>query len=721
MQEVLPVLPRHDAKSRCPKKPYDDALNRACRSTPSRETFLNVWLKPMGKSQSKAEGIDKADGTGSGNTYCKVCRDWIGAFEDRIAQLLPTYEWKDERELAKINRRHTRILLDGTQAFFFYRFDTAWPMHTKHDQCSKKEFDSVLAQAIIKPSSQKKFIEKWMQYPERKNREPIDCQTCRLWIQAFGQRAAELIPTFEWESQEQQEMLLKRCKKVGKYGSSIYWLNTSLHIEPRSAQLNDDVEAAAPVEVAVPKVNRWRVKNGDSASARAKNKVVQNLLLFLCCCGGMPILGFLQGLLLFPFGVILAFVLSAVLASGLTFRAFQYFFFYSELGVGYKIVWAWVPLLYVICVVPITFVGSLVFSLISSLVLPPIWMIKYDTWLPAVATLDWQYNDILPKALEMTFGSKGAEIAKSKRPRLESFLRKTIGLLLLVPGQALLLTCLVGPIFAVVCIILILPAIPLRFTQWFWVYGAFRDWHLHTAPFWIALSPLWLIVMLLFIPISILCTLFVCLGSTMIMPFYFMLDKGDLFPLATGTLWAFKAAIPRVHSETLGPIGAKRVRTERKLHDLHCWWVPCIPLIWIAGFIGWFVALTVLLLVRFIPIYANHMNSIWSRWYRRAGFGKPIDDGQRLSAVWARLGWLILAIPMVIYSVLFFLLEVPLTMYAVFAYALYGGFIHLPLCIVTNEVSRITKPFGRIYRWTNKYYFPCCNPHTGCLDNKFQV
>ena len=587
--------------------------------------------------------------------------------------------------------------------------------------CTKKTLDAKLRKALERSPDKEEFKRDWL-HALPKPDEPDNCATCVQWRGVFAQRTEALFSTFTWEVDELPKYQ-RRLDRVSKRGNHAY-LKLLVHIESDEEDPESSEETPAPLptssfSIPNPRFSRWFEKGGDTKSARAKTFVVQNLCCLMLCCGCMPVIGLIEGILLFPAGALFGVVLSSVIASGMALRCFQYFFYYSGLGIGYKIVYAWVPFVYVIGVVPVTFIGSLIFGLASSLVLPAVLMIKLDTWFPVISTLMWQYGKILPQVLKLTYGAKGKEMAMQPRPRLEKGLRYTIGILLVVPAQAVLTTALAGPVFVAACLVLILPAIPLRFTQWYWVYGAATDWKVCTAPFWIILSPLWLLTMLAFFPLAILATFCCCIGYMLLMPFGVMLNDGNLFPAWHVVRKAFGEILKDVHDRTLGDKGHARVVGPRKLADLHLWWLPSLPFLVVGGFLVWMVALTALLLVRFLPFYVYHMIKIWGSWYKDAKFSDKVEGNARLSAAFKRLGWLILGIPILIYSIAFFILEIPVGLVVLlFVSFFFGGFC-TPINGCCNELTFKDEyeDFYDIYSWTNRHF--CCSkkrgPHSGCL------
>lgn len=576
--------------------------------------------------------------------------------------------------------------------------------------------DSELAKVLKHVPDKRVFRRDWAKPLPFDEGDEYVCETCNEWRKVFGLRAAELLNEYEWKTDEQKQKYADRCKQVEIHGNHAY--EARICYVTKSDE-EDPTPPTLPAEENV-RFARWFERGGDTASARAKTFVVQNICCLLLCCGCMPVLGLIEGILLFPVGAVFGVVLSLVIASGMAMRCFQYFFYYSKLGVGYKIFYAWVPCLYVLAVVPVTFVGSLAFGLISSLVMPAVLMIKLDTWFPVVSTLVWQYGKALPQVIELTYGEKGKVMAMQPRPRLEKGLRYTIGILLVVPAQALIAVAIGGPCFTVVCLTMILPAIPLRFTQWFWVYGVAKNWKLSTAPGWIVLAPLWLLVTLLAFPIAILSTVCAAFGYMLIAPFGVMLNDGNLFPLWEVTRRAFGDILSEVHKRTLGDIGHSKVATARELKDIHCWWIPSLPFLVIGGFFVWLVALLVLVLVRFLPFFVYHMISIWGSWYKEAGFSERVSGKSRLSAAFKRVAWLILAIPMLLYSLVFLVLEVPIGFIVALFVAFFYGACCAPLFICSEgelDLQEDYDTFYGVYSWSNKYF--CCSKrrgeHDGCL------
>jgi len=594
------------------------------------------------------------------------------------------------------------------------------PKHDKHSLCTKKPLDDKLQEALQSVPGKKEYKKQWL-HALPAQEEPEECATCKQWRYEFAQHTATLFPKYVWEVDELPRCQ-KRLERVLKRGNHAY-LSQLIHVDEEDPEPAAAV-IAAPVtsfSLANSRYSRWFEKGGETKSARAKTYVVQNLCCLMLCCGCMPVIGLIEGILLFPAGALFGVVLSSVIASGMAMRAFQYFFYYSELGVGYKIVYAWVPFVYVIGVVPVTFIGSLIFGLVSSLVLPAVLMIKLDTWFPVVSTLLWQYGKTLPMIIELTYGEKGRQMAMQPRPRLEKSLRYTIGLLLVVPAQAVLTTALAGPVFFAACLLLIMAAIPLRFTQWYWVYGAAKDWKVCTAPFWIILSPLWLLVMLLAFPIAIVATFCCTFGYMLIWPFGVMLNDGNLFPAWAVVRKAFGEILSKVHDHTLGEKGHARVVGPRKLEDLHLWWLPSLPFLILGGFFVWFVALLLLLLVRFLPFFVHHMRHIWGAWYDEAGFARKVRGDARLSAACKRLWWLILGIPMLLYSLAFLIFEIPVGLVVVLFVAFFFGGLCTTCAGCYNELNFKEEydDFYDFYLWTNEHY--CCNKtlevHKGCLPS----
>lgn len=577
--------------------------------------------------------------------------------------------------------------------------------HVKH--CSKAEFDAQLEKILNSTPSKKEFLIYWARpAPEIENIH--ECRRCQQWINQFVERTFALAEELEVTEEEWSK---KKRQKIAREAPKIYFLNSIFHqVLPKetTAEPRADVEAQVKEP---PVVNPWRVKGGDTASARAKTAVVQRLPLFLLCCGFMPIVGFIQGLILFPFGAVFGVVISALIMAGFVFRSCQYFFYFSPLGIGYKLAYSWLPILLVLVIAPVIFAGSLVYALISSLVLPAVWMIKYDTWLPAIAVLDWQYKTILPRIWEATFGPKGLEIAQQKRSKLEKGLRITLGVLLIVPLQALLLSVTVGPIFGMSTAVLILIGVPIRSVQWYWVYGAKRDWHLSTAPFWLYLSPFWLVGTLITTALAPL-ALFVGITMMLGLPFWIMLDSGDVFPIISGPVWIFTKALPKVYSNTLGEAASKRVRGERALSDLHCWWLPCIPFVALLGFMVWFPALFVLFIVRYIPFCCWGTIRIWRSWV--GFFNKDIDATQRLSATCSRLGMILLALPLLLSTLLLWSATIPAGVWISVFLSLWHGIFKFPWYVLSGHPKRSYGRFWELYDWTNQHYFASKN-HIGCL------
>lgn len=216
----------------------------------------------------------------------------------------------------------------------------------------------------------------------------------------------------------------------------------------------------------------------------------------------------------------------------------------------------------------------------------------------------------------------------------------------------------------------------------------------------LAAAPLALVISLLVSPVIML-----------IMPFYHMLDKGEVFPVITVCQWVWFKGWPKIWDRTLGQKAKERVARGRALLDLHCWWLPCIPFAMIMGLLIWLCALFSLLLLRFVPFYCWMMSKIWKGWYRK--FDQPVDGDQRLSAAAKRLGWLITAMPMALFSAVFLLFEIPLGLIFVLLASIWYGVICFTYYMLSGSPKESYADFYGIYKWTNRHYMG--HKHKGCL------
>ncbi len=535
------------------------------------------------------------------------------------------------------------------------------PQH--EDQSCRRATNDNLHKKILKHINSESPLEEIGEPPEGK----LGCRTCRKFVLCYVDQGIE-------------ESIAKSivCRDSYRLQELLRTLKESMDIPLE----DDEVDTTTVI----------------SRSAHYKNKAVEKWYLFICCCGCYPILGFFQSLLLLLFGpILLIFPLLLMTWTGLIWRLTQWHLFHADLHVALRIVSIPLLLIYLTLGLIVVTCVDIGFAIGSSF-LPVIWMIKYDSMFPLKHVLKWQLFEAIPKVKDFTWGAKGSLWANDKHPKLSKAILIIIGVPIVCLTQGVLMLVVTFVPYWISMLALVWTAIPLRFVQFYWIYGVF-GWNLR-----IAFSLFWLIALIGAFPVALVATFLFAFLTTLFGPTHFFIVNKSPAAFIHTLKWQFGPAQKRFYDETWGETAHNRATRPHELRNPPLWrGVVFIPTA-ILGFLVWFFLLLFMFIIRIIPFFIAMLHGIWHNWVKR--FKKDVvnSSDQRCGAAMRRLGWLILILPLTIASILS-LIVFPLALILIPCTAIIFGFFHFPFMVLRGQFQRAYKKFYEIDGWVARRHF----------------